>query len=191
MIIKTKLLETDRLILKRGFEEDYCKVYEYDFRKLRDINNEFEFVKQDVSKMDDWVLENDDNLDMADWIIYLKDMTPIGNIIADRIVENINAIEISFNLHPSFWGKEYMKEACIAVMEYLFSLGFNNILCGYSDGNIKSKKVNEKIGFKYYKTEKDAWIKDGIAITDYKTIMSKEEFEKLYLKNNNKLIIKK
>ena len=138
MIIKTKPLETDRLFLKRGIEEDYCKVYEYDFRKLRDINNEFELVKHDLSQIADFVLESDDNLDMADWIIYLKDMAPIGNIIADRIVEDINAIEISFNLHPDFWGNGYMKEACVAVMEYLFSLGFDNILCRYSEGNIKA-----------------------------------------------------
>ena len=186
MIIKTKPLETDRLFLKRGIEEDYCKVYEYDFRKLRDINNEFELVKHDLSQIADFVLESDDNLDMADWIIYLKDMAPIGNIIADRIVEDINAIEISFNLHPDFWGNGYMKEACVAVMEYLFSLGFDNILCRYSEGNIKSKKVIEKIGFKYYKTIKDAWVKNGVEITDYKTIMNKEEFEKMYLENHNK-----
>ena len=97
MIIWTKLLETERLLLKWGAKEDYYKVYEYDFGKLRNINNEFEFVKQDLSKLDNWVLEIANNEDMADWIIYLRDMTPIGNITADRIVQNINAIEIAFN----------------------------------------------------------------------------------------------
>lgn len=183
MIIKTKPLETDRLFLKRGSEEDYCKVYEYDFRKLRNINNEFQFVKQDVSKISDWVLKNDDNLDMADWIIYLKDLTPIGNITADRIVEDINAIEIAFNLHPDFWGNGYMKEASIVVMSYLFSLGFDNILCGYDHGNFKSKIVIEKIGFKNYTTKENAWVKDGVPITVYQTIMSKEDFYNKYFEN--------
>lgn len=183
MIIYTRPLETQRLLLKRGTKEDYYKVYEYDFRKLRNINNEFEFVKQDLSKLDNWVLESDNNEDMADWIIYLRDMTPIGNITADRIVQNINAIEISFNLHPNFWGNGYIKEACIKVMDYLFSLGFDNILCGYSEGNIKSEKVNTKIGFTYYLKEEAAWVKDGIPITDYKTIMSKEDFQRLYLES--------
>ena len=183
MRIYTKPLETQRLLLKRGTKEDYYKVYEYDFRKLRNINNEFEFVKQDLSKLDNWVLKSDNNEDMADWIIYLRDMTPIGNITADRIVQDINAIEIAFNLHPNFWGQGYIKEACIEVMNYLFSLGFDNILCGYSEGNFKSKKVNEKIGFKYYLKKENAWCKDGIPITDYKTIMSKEDYKDMYLKN--------
>ena len=186
MIIYTKPLQTERLILKRGKKEDYYKVYEYDFTKLRNINNEFVFVKQDLSKLDSWVLESDSNEDFADWIIYLKDGSPIGNIMADRVVPEINAIEISFNLHPDFWGNGYIKEACIEVMKYLFSLGFANILCGYSQGNFKSEKLINKIGFKYYSKKKNAWLKDGIPITDYKTIMSKEDYEKLYLNECDK-----
>ena len=41
----TPMLETPRLILKRGTKEDYQKVYEYDFTKLRDIAGEFEYIK--------------------------------------------------------------------------------------------------------------------------------------------------
>ena len=50
MIYETPVLETERLMLKRGTLEDYQKVYEYDFTKLRDINGEFDFVKQDPKK---------------------------------------------------------------------------------------------------------------------------------------------
>lgn len=34
----TPNLETDRLILKRVTDENFLKVYEYDFTRLRDIN---------------------------------------------------------------------------------------------------------------------------------------------------------
>ena len=50
MEYETPIIETERLILKRGTLEDYQKVYEYDFTKLRDINGEFDFVKQDPKK---------------------------------------------------------------------------------------------------------------------------------------------
>lgn len=180
MILKTISLETQRLFLKRGNREDYYQVYEYDFTKLRNIDGEFEFIKQDLSKIDDFVLEDELNEDILDWIIYLKDSTPIGNIIADRIVKETNSIEISFNLHPNFWGNGYIYEACIAVMEYLFSLGFDNVLCGYSEGNFKSEKVNDKIGFKYYSKSEGLWNKNGNPITDYKTIMTKENFRQKY-----------
>ena len=37
MFLKTPELETERLILKKGTPEDFIKVYEYNFTKLRDI----------------------------------------------------------------------------------------------------------------------------------------------------------
>jgi len=37
MMYETPQLETERLILKRGTYEDYVKVYEYDFTRLRNI----------------------------------------------------------------------------------------------------------------------------------------------------------
>ena len=169
----TPYLESERLILKHGNFNDYKKVYEYDFTKLRDINGEFEFIKlsaNDIEGFDTYSLEYDE---VYDWIIYLKDGTPIGNITADREVKEIKATELAFNLHPSYWGNGYIKEACVLVCDYLFNNGYDNILCSYSEGNIKSKKVNDKIGFKLYKIEKDAWIKDGVYITDYKRLRLK------------------
>ena len=50
-------------------------------------------------------------------------------------------------------------------------------MCTYSDGNVKAKRVLDKLGFKPYKIIKDAWksIK-GNMIDDYKTIMTKEDW---------------
>ena len=51
MKYKTPILQTERLILKRGSYEDFTKVYEYDLTKLRNIAGEFEFVKYDPEKL--------------------------------------------------------------------------------------------------------------------------------------------
>lgn len=186
MKYKTPNLETQRIVLKQGTFDDFVKVYEYDFRKLRDIAGEFEFVKQDPQELVGFDTYASDNDDVIDWILYLKrDMEPIGNITADRIEKEINAIELSFNLHPIYWGQGYMQEAVIKVMEYLFKLGFDNILCGYSEGNIKSKKLIDKVGFEFYKKEENAWQKNGISITEYQTIMSKKRFLELYGNEEN------
>lgn len=175
------ILETERLILKRGSFDDYVKVYEYDFTKLRDIASEFEFVKlypEDIKGYNTYMDENDG---VFDWIIYIRDNSlPIGNVIADREVKDIKAITLAFNLHPDYWGCGYMKEAVVEVLEYLFNKGYDNVLCGYSEGNNKSKRVNEKIGFELYRVIKDAWSKNGVSITDYETIISKERFYQLY-----------
>ncbi len=173
-------LESERLILKKGIFDDYRKVYEFDFTKLRDINGEFKFVKledKDILGFDTYSSEYDC---VYDWIIYLKNGMPIGNIVADREDDNLHSIELSFNLHPNYWGCGYMKEACIIVMDYLFERGYSYVICGYSEGNIKSQKLNNKIGFEVYKVEKDSWEKDGQLITDYKTIISKDRFYELY-----------
>jgi len=176
----TPELTTDRLILKRGTFDDYVAVYEYDFRKLRDICGEFEFVRQDPAKLEGYDTYADEEEDVFDWIVYLRDGTPVGNIVADRVDRELNAIELAFNLHPTYWGNEYIKEAVIEICRYLYGIGFASILCGYSEGNRKSKRVNEKIGFKPYKTIENAWVKNGTPITDYQCILSKEDFFKLY-----------
>ncbi len=52
-----------------------------------------------------------------------------------------------------------MLEALIEIIDFLFHQGYENILCGYDEGNLKSKKIGEKLGFLPYKVEPDAWQK--------------------------------
>lgn len=178
MMYETPQLETERLILKRGTLEDLQKVYEYDFRKLRDIAGEFKFVKQDPKNIEGWEIPEPESYD---WVIYLKDtMEPIGNVTADREQKDIKAIELAFNTHPNYWRKGYTSEALIEIMKFLFNQEYENILCGYDEGNIKSKSLGEKLGFLPYEKLENAWIKNGISITNYTTILSKERFYELY-----------
>ena len=73
-----------------------------------------------------------------------------------------------------------MMEAVIEVMNYLFHNGYENVICGYDEGNKKSKRINEKLGFMPYKVIENAWYKNGIPITTYQNIMSKSRFKELY-----------
>lgn len=178
MMYETPQLETERLILKRGKKEDYIKVYEYDFTKLRDIAGEFEFVKLDPKRIEGFEEPYEESYD---WIVYLKDtMEPIGNITADRERKEIKSIELAFNTHPNYWRVGYTTEALIEIMKFLFNQGYENIICGYSEGNIKSKSIGEKLGFEPYEVHENAWKKNGIPITDYTTILSKERYKELY-----------
>ena len=93
MEYETPIIETERLILKRGILEDYQKVYEYDFTKLRDINGEFELIKQDSKKIEGYERVYPESYD---WILYLKSSgEPIGNVVADREQKDIKGIELS------------------------------------------------------------------------------------------------
>ena len=181
MMYETPQLETERVILKRGTLEDLQKVYEYNFSKLRDIAGEFVFEKQDPKKLEGWEVPEPETYD---WVIYLKDtMEPIGNVTADREQKDIKAIELAFNMHPNHWRKGYTSEAVIEIMRFLFNNGYENILCGYDEGNIKSKAIGEKLGFEPYKVEENAWVKNGVSITSYTSILSKERFNELYKSN--------
>lgn len=182
----TPTLETERLILKRGSYTDYVKVYEYDFTRLRDINGEFEFVKNNPDSLRGFETYADEEDNVLDFIVYIKDnMEPIGNIVADRYNEELNSLEISLNLHPTHWRKGYMTEALLKVMNYIYiNLGIDNIVYGYAEDNIKSKGLSDKIGFEYYDEHIEHYKRIDSDIRIVNTIMSKEKYLELYKEKN-------
>lgn len=138
--------------------------------------------KQDLGKLKGFDTYADKEDEVFDWVVYLKENgIAISNITADREDKNIKSEEIAFNFHPDYWQKGYMSEAIIKVLAFLFEFGFENVMCGYSDGNVNSKKIGDKLGFELFSTIPNAWKKDGASITDYKTIMSKDKFKELYI----------
>lgn len=186
---ETTELKTNRLILKKGTSEDCVKVYEYDMLKCRGVGG-IDIIEKSLSKID--FIGNDNKKyyeqcktnKMYDWYIYLNDGTPIGNIVADREDDNINSIELSFNMHPNYWRKGYMTEAIKCIISYLLDNYYDNIVIGYETGNIKSKSFVEKLGFRYYKTINNVYEKNGINIDVNLLIMNKKDW-----KNNNGLIV--
>ena len=164
-MIKTyisKELETKRLILKHGTEDDYVKIFEYNLTKLNNVNGVFCYEKNSSKEIRSWFKPNMNEYykeleekHTFNWAIYLKQTSiPIGDIMVDREnLENLEA-EFSVNLHPTYWGNGYMKEAIESVINYLFTIGYKRLIYGYYEGNIKSKKLAQKMNFKLYKVEK-------------------------------------
>ena len=181
------VLETDRLIIKKGSYEDYVKVYEYDFTRLRNIAGEFEFVKYDPEKLRGYETYADEEENVLDFIIYLKENNqPIGNIVYDRYNETNKSLEISLNLHPSYWQKGYMMEAVLCTMKYIFeNLDIENIVYGYAEENLRSKSLCNRIGFNFYSEHIEHFIRIDKDIKVIETIMSKQEFYEKYLVNKN------
>ena len=64
--------------------------------------------------------------------------------------------ELGYWLGRPFWGQGIMPEAAREMLRHAFEdLGMQNVWCGYYDGNTKSKRVQEKCGFRYQWTTKD------------------------------------
>ena len=83
-------LESDRLILKKGSYEDYVQVYEYDFTRLRNINGEFEYVKYDPEKLKGFEKYADEEENVLDFIIFLKDNNQLEILYMIDIVKIIS-----------------------------------------------------------------------------------------------------
>mgnify|MGYP000301379702 FL=1 len=61
--------------------------------------------------------------------------------------------ELGYWLGKPFWGRGYMPEAAAELIRRAFEdLGMTTVWCGYYDGNNKSKRVQEKLGFIYHHT---------------------------------------
>ncbi len=184
MMYETPELETERLILKRGTYEDFVKVYEYDFTRLRNIDGEFEFVKYDPEKLKGYESLADEPYTI-DFIVYKKDdLTPIGNLTLDRYNPENKSLEVSVNLHPSYWRRGYMTEAILHAMHYVFkNLDIDNIIYGYAEENFKSRGLSDKIGFDFYCDKIEHYIRLDKDIKERITIMSREKFQQLYMVN--------
>lgn len=58
--------------------------------------------------------------------------------------------EIGVHLRKEYWGEGYAPEATIAVMEYAFNtLGVKGLFAGHNPANEASRRVLEKLGFRY------------------------------------------
>lgn len=75
-----------------------------------------------------------------------------------ELAEKVDECELGYWLGKPFWGKGLMPEAVREMLRHAFEdLGMTKVWCGYYDGNTKSKRVQEKSGFRYQRTidEKD------------------------------------
>lgn len=90
--------------------------------------------------------------------------------------------EIGYWIGKPYWGRGLIPEAVTALLARCFNiLGLDAVWCGYYDGNIKSKRVCEKIGFKYHHTNKDTITPLGDGRTEHFYIMTKEDYNALSL----------
>lgn len=65
--------------------------------------------------------------------------------------------ELGFWIGKPFWGRGLIPEAAGELLRHAFEdLAMETVWCGYYDGNRKSERTQQKIGFRYHHTTKDA-----------------------------------
>ncbi len=116
------------------------------------------------------------------YAIVLKETgLPIGSIGLnhDDLAEGDDEAEIGYWLGVPYWGRGIVTEAAREVIRHAFEdLGLVRIWAGYYDGNTRSKRVQEKLGFKYQWTTEDAPVpRMGETRRGHVSLLTKEEWE--------------
>lgn len=153
------ILETERLILRRWEESDAEDLYKY-------------ASNPDVGPIAGWpphqsldeskdVIKNVLNGKEAYAICLKEDGKVIGAIELKLnghtdITEKDDECELGYWIGKPFWGQGLMPEAAHELLRHAFEdIGMSKVWCGYYECNIKSKRVQEKVGFKYQWTSED------------------------------------
>ena len=177
------MLETKRLILRPWQETDAEKLYEYakdpdvgppaGWPPHTSVENSREIIRNVLSAPETYA-------------VCLKDGKPIGSVglklkgytdMTDRADE----CELGYWIGKSFWGQGLMPEAAEELLRYAFEeLNMRAVWCGYYEGNKKSHRVQQKLGFVYHHTT------EGLDVellnekrTGHASVLTKEHWEQL------------
>ena len=176
------ILETERLILRPWEETDAESLYEYakdpaigpiaGWPPHKSVAESLDVIRNVFTSPECYAICEKDN-NKAIGAIELKldghtDMTT-----------NDDECELGYWLGKPFWGRGYMPEAGKALLRRGFeTLGMSVIWCGYYEGNAKSKRVQEKLGFRYHHScqEVEVPLMNEIRV-GHTNFMTKEDWE--------------
>ena len=90
--------------------------------------------------------------------------------------------ELGYWIGKPFWGQGMIPEASRALLRHAFEdLGMRAVWCGYYEGNQKSKRVQEKLGFVYQYTTVGLEVTLVNEIrTGHTNLMTKEHWQEVY-----------
>lgn len=153
------ILETDRLILRQWELTDAEDLYEH--AKDPDVGPAAGWPAHKDVQESKRIIENVLRIDETYAVCLKEDNKAIGSIslkFGDKtdLTDKEDECEMGFWLGKKFWGKGIMPEAARELMRHAFEdLDIKKLWCAYYDGNEKSKRAQEKLGFKYQWTTED------------------------------------
>ena len=146
-------METKRLIFRRWEEADAEELYKYasnpdvgpiaGWPAHKSIDESREVIKNVFSGKEAYAL------------CLKEDGKAIGAIELKLngntdLTESDDECELGYWLGKPFWGQGIMPEAAKEILRHAFEdCGMSKVWCGYYEGNSKSKRVQEKCGFRY------------------------------------------
>ena len=181
-------LETNRLILRRWTESDAQSLYEYakdsavgpiaGWPPHKSVSESLDVIRNVLNGPQCYaVCEKINNKAIGSIELKLNDRTDM--------TDKDDECELGYWLGKPFWGRGYIPEAAGKLLRHAFeTLGMTTVWCGYYDGNNKSKRVQEKLGFVYHHTcqEVDVPLMNEIRI-GHTNFLTKEKWESFVSKD--------
>jgi RimJ/RimL family protein N-acetyltransferase len=175
------ILETERLILRPWQDEDAADLYTYakdpevgppaGWPPHTDVENSRQIIRDFLSGPETYA-------------VCLKNGKPIGSVGlqlkgSTDMTDREDECELGYWIGKPFWGQGLIPEAVREVIRRAFAeLGLTTLWCGYFDGNEKSRRVQEKCGFRYHHTYRDIhWRAMDDIRTEHVTRLTREEWE--------------
>ena len=175
--------ETERLVLRRWQDSDAESLYEY--AKDPDIGPIAGWPPHRSIEESRDIIANVLSGKEAYAICLKTDHKAIGAIELKLnghtdLTERDDECEMGYWLGKPFWGQGIMPEAAREMLRRAFEeLGMTRVWCGYYEGNAKSKRVQEKVGFRYQ------WKSENVDVplmhekrTGYVSSITKEQWQR-------------
>jgi ribosomal-protein-alanine N-acetyltransferase len=147
----TKILETERLILRNWVLADAQKLFEIcadaDVMKYLGAGKPYETIEQ-ANDFLCWAESYQKENGFCRWAVLLKENREIIGSCGFARPHGTEEIELGYLLDKKFWGRGFATEATRACLQYGFEqLKFNETIATTDLENVASQKVLEKIGF--------------------------------------------
>jgi len=113
------------------------------------------------------------------WAVVSKaDKKVIGTIGLHRNRTEDGGTELGYALSEMYWGEGLMPEAAQAVLEYAFlRLGLEEVSCSHFPFNDRSRRVIEKLGFRYLTTVRNSFMRyDGQSFDEMRYLITRNDF---------------
>ncbi len=172
------ILETKRLILRPWEESDAGECFRY----AKDprvspiagwpVHTDIEYTRRVIREI---------LIAPETYAIVLKETAlPVGSVGLHHndLAEKDDEAELGYWLGVPYWGRGIVPEAAEEVIRHAFDdLGLARVWCGYYEGNERSRRVQEKLGFIYQRTAEAVPVPQmGETRRGYVSLMTKEDW---------------
>ena len=151
-VLDDERLETERLVLRVRTVADAEDIYAYaslpevaypaGFPPVKTLEDEIYYLEHILPERN-----QKENLPAGYGIVVKGTDKVIGSVDFNHRHED-DVLEIGYTLHPDYWGRGYVPEAALALIDLAFKeLGLHKIELTCFGYNVQSQRVAEKLGF--------------------------------------------